>query len=89
MIIENDTRDKNAVCYLFVANSIFFLLLASILDIVVYSLLFSKSIFDSYIYIIMYICFNLSISFNLSSNHTFYVIKQKMAVNSLKKAYFA
>ena len=50
MIIENDTRDKNAVCYLFVANSIFFLLLASILDIVVYSLLFSKSIFDSYIY---------------------------------------
>ncbi len=24
MIIENDTRDKNAVCYLFVANSIFF-----------------------------------------------------------------
>lgn len=49
MIIENDTRDKNAVCYLFVANSIF-LLLASILDIVVYSLLFSKSIFDSYIY---------------------------------------
>lgn len=25
MIIENDTRDKNAVCYLFVANSIFFL----------------------------------------------------------------
>ena len=34
MIIENDTRDKNAVCYLFVANSIFFLLLASILDIV-------------------------------------------------------
>ena len=36
----------------------------------------------------MYICFNLSISFNLSSNRTFYVIKQKMAVNSLKKAYF-
>ena len=36
-----------------------------------------------------YLCFNLSISFNLSSNHTFYVIKRKMAVNSLKKAYFA
>ena len=71
MIIENDTRDKNAVCYLFVANSIFFLLLASILDIVVYSLLFSKSIFLIPIYIIMYIRFNFSISFNLSSNHYF------------------
>lgn len=37
----------------------------------------------------MYIRLNLSISFNLASNHYFYGIKQKMAENSLKKACFA